>query len=54
MPDWEKIWEHFDAMQQRVMHTKTTKEQFFAEPVEERLYFYYWMQRQCDEGDQYA
>ena len=47
--DWERIWQHFDSMQQRVMHTMTTRHQFFAEPEDERMYFYYWMTRQCND-----
>jgi hypothetical protein len=45
--DWDKIWEHFNRMQKRVMSDMTTKEEFFAQPEYERMEFYEWMQRQC-------
>jgi len=47
--NWEQIWKHFNRMQKRVMATKTTKKEFFAESEAERLDFYNWMQQQCGE-----
>jgi len=47
MNDWESIWKHFNRMQVRIMADLTTREEFFAQPEEERLEFYSWMQRQC-------
>ena len=45
--EWEKIWQHFNRMQLRIMDDITTKEQFFSESEESRLEFYNWMQDQC-------
>ena len=45
--EWEHIWQHFNRMQDRVMADKTTREQFFAQPAEERMEFYNWLQSQC-------
>ena len=45
--EWDRIWRHFDRMQKRVMATKTSKEEFFAQPEDERMAFYEWLQQQC-------
>ena len=47
--DWDVIWEHFDRLQQRIMAYETSREDFFAESVDERLKFYEWMQTQAGE-----
>jgi len=47
--DWEEIWQHFDQMQQRAMHDKTTRDEFFEQPEDERLEFYRWLQDQAGE-----
>ena len=47
--DWDGSWEHFDRLQQRIMADKTSREDFFAESVDERLKFYEWMQTQAGE-----
>lgn len=47
--DWKGIWSHFNRMQKRVMADKTSKSEFFAEPIDERLRFYDWLQSQCGE-----
>ena len=47
--DWNKIWQHFNRMQKRVMADKTTKKEFFAESEQNRLEFYAWLQKQCNE-----
>ena len=44
---WRQLWEHFDRMQRRVMHDKTTRAEFFAQPATERLDFYHWLRVQC-------
>lgn len=45
--EWNKIWSHFNRMQKRVMADKTTKEEFFAQPEDERMEFYNWLQQQA-------
>ena len=45
--DWEQIWQHFDRMQQRIMATKTTRDEFFEQPEDERMDFYNWLKNQA-------
>ena len=47
--DWPEIWEHFNRMQQRIMDSITTKEEFLAESELDRMDFYNWMKNQCGE-----
>ncbi len=47
--EWNRIWQHFNRMQQRVMADKTTREEFMAMPEGERMDFYGWLQGQCGE-----
>ena len=44
---WDRIWRHFNRMQRRVMATKTSRLEFFAQPEDERMAFYEWLQQQC-------
>ena len=47
--DWNNIWLHFNRMQKRVMEDKVTKKEFMAEPEDDRMEFYHWMEKQCGE-----
>ena len=43
----EEQWQHLDRMQQRIMATKTTREEYFSQPEKEQNEFYRWMLVQC-------
>lgn len=45
--EWNEVWKHFNRIQKRVMSTKTSKAEFFAESEDERWDFYCWICKQC-------
>jgi len=40
------LWSNFNTMQKKVMATKTTKREFFAQDEAARNDFYIWMKKQ--------
>ena len=46
--DTEKMWQHLNRMQKRIMAKPyITKAEFLAQPESDQIEFYSWIQKQC-------